>query len=176
MSVSFYNVSTLPKEFDCAICLDQVKSTEPLLAHETVITHLFHKDCLLKWLATKPICPHCRAHALPPPLSTKEWIYINRNKIKKNILKYVITSCIIFALCLGIFALYKFPILMFPVGFLAGRSFKRVNPQVKLFSFNIAGILIFTSLLYGDFLTSRVTNFTIGLTLALSVRRHSRNS
>ncbi|KAJ3190842.1 hypothetical protein HK101_008321 [Irineochytrium annulatum] len=59
---------------DCAICFAKVVQFSPLISAQvlrrsymlTPCTHLFHTDCLKKWMEVKFECPVCRAE-LPPP-------------------------------------------------------------------------------------------------------------
>ena len=46
----------------CAICVEDF--TPSTIVRETPCAHLFHDDCVMKWIETKidaPDCPFCRA-------------------------------------------------------------------------------------------------------------------
>ena len=44
------------EETMCAICLDNVTTGIPL----PTCKHVFHKDCILRWIKQIPSCPYCR--------------------------------------------------------------------------------------------------------------------
>lgn len=44
----------------CAICMEDYKDEEDLIVGATC-SHMYHKDCVLKWIASSHICcPYCR--------------------------------------------------------------------------------------------------------------------
>ena len=53
----------------CSICLADYKDTDWLRLLPDC-GHLFHKDCVDKWLRLNLSCPVCRTSPLPTPLST----------------------------------------------------------------------------------------------------------
>ena len=46
------------KEDKCAICLIKYKGID--IIKEFPCKHIFHKNCILKWLKTSNICPLCK--------------------------------------------------------------------------------------------------------------------
>ena len=42
---------------ECSICLKIINEYE---LYKTTCNHVFHKDCIHKWLAIKKNCPYCR--------------------------------------------------------------------------------------------------------------------
>ena len=60
----------VPKKFrvysECSICLTAIKL--PTSITETPCKHVFHKECLDKWIThSKNTCPLCRKTIAPPP-------------------------------------------------------------------------------------------------------------
>jgi len=53
-------------EDTCTICFDNYDCNEPVCLFPTC-KHVFHRECLVKWLQRRPKCPNCR-HALCPPV------------------------------------------------------------------------------------------------------------
>ena len=47
------------KETECAICLEQFKGIDIIKAF-CKCEHIFHKDCLKKWLKRSNLCPLCK--------------------------------------------------------------------------------------------------------------------
>lgn len=54
-----YKICYLTNEI-CSICLDSHISTDLLIISEC--NHIFHKNCILKWLSFKENCPNCRKY------------------------------------------------------------------------------------------------------------------
>ncbi|POO00304.1 43kDa postsynaptic protein [Trema orientale] len=51
---------------DCVICLAKV-----MLGSQLPCSHMFHTDCILRWLGRRLSCPVCRSEfELPPPTTT----------------------------------------------------------------------------------------------------------
>jgi hypothetical protein len=48
-----------PKNFECAICLDDEDKSE--MAIHPQKCHVFHKACLNRWMNIKQYCPMCKA-------------------------------------------------------------------------------------------------------------------
>ena len=47
---------------DCAICLDELKSTTKLIGLECHPNHIFHQECIVEWISRQsPICPLCKS-------------------------------------------------------------------------------------------------------------------
>jgi len=46
------------KEDKCAICLQKYKGVD--IIKEFPCKHIFHKNCILKWIRTSNICPLCK--------------------------------------------------------------------------------------------------------------------
>ena len=44
--------------FTCSICLDDDESPQKRLS----CGHIFHRCCIMEWVATNPTCPLCRSH------------------------------------------------------------------------------------------------------------------
>lgn len=45
----------------CSICMDNIFNNE---IYKTSCDHIFHRNCLLKWLEKKESCPYCRKECL----------------------------------------------------------------------------------------------------------------
>jgi len=43
---------------ECEICKENYKVNSSIIA--LPCKHLYHEDCILKWLASERTCPHCR--------------------------------------------------------------------------------------------------------------------
>jgi len=48
-------------EDDCAICYESLKGSNEDKIYKTPCTHIFHAECLKKWVRSKLECPLCRA-------------------------------------------------------------------------------------------------------------------
>lgn len=46
---------------DCAICYESLKGSNEDKIYKTPCTHIFHAECLKKWVRSKLECPLCRA-------------------------------------------------------------------------------------------------------------------
>ena len=53
------NVLSNECEKNCSICLNEMKQTDKLRKMRDC-KHIFHKDCIDKWLLIKNNCPYCR--------------------------------------------------------------------------------------------------------------------
>ena len=57
---------------ECAICLDrfvhgdEINATTGSAAQQPTCPHVFHKECLLSWLAEHDVCPCCRVQLVGP--------------------------------------------------------------------------------------------------------------
>ena len=47
------------KEKECSICLEEFKELDRVKLFSCK-QHIFHKDCIMKWLLDKDICPLCK--------------------------------------------------------------------------------------------------------------------
>ncbi|GLJ17050.1 hypothetical protein SUGI_0294980 [Cryptomeria japonica] len=54
----------ISEDLECCVCLEQFKDGDKCLLMPTC-KHCFHLDCAGAWLTKRPICPLCRAAALP---------------------------------------------------------------------------------------------------------------
>ncbi|GFQ08895.1 RING-H2 finger protein atl56 [Phtheirospermum japonicum] len=54
-----YNVAAFPTASVCAICLDSFREGD-LCGNIPVCKHLFHAECVDRWIRKKPTCPVCR--------------------------------------------------------------------------------------------------------------------
>ncbi|KAJ4911296.1 RING/U-box superfamily protein [Raphanus sativus] len=54
-------------ETDCPVCLTKLSSAESRM--ELHCSHVFHRDCVTKWLKKNPSCPICRANILGKTVS-----------------------------------------------------------------------------------------------------------
>lgn len=54
---SVENVEITDLKEDCPICLDKLYKEKSVIIS---CNHIFHKDCLEKWLSRKEICPLCK--------------------------------------------------------------------------------------------------------------------
>ncbi|KAL1498609.1 hypothetical protein AB1Y20_013946 [Prymnesium parvum] len=54
---------------ECAICLGDMEAKEELVclpcSNEKAKSHIFHSDCLARWLLTSAVCPTCRRGVRP---------------------------------------------------------------------------------------------------------------
>ena len=50
-----------PTDLECAICLEPMSKDNAL----TPCHHLYHRDCLAKWMNFKKECPMCRKELIP---------------------------------------------------------------------------------------------------------------
>lgn len=48
-------------EDECAVCMEVLGCSEPLLACTHGCKHYFHEDCIMRWLRVGTSCPLCRA-------------------------------------------------------------------------------------------------------------------
>ncbi|RGB25733.1 hypothetical protein C1646_595196, partial [Rhizophagus diaphanus] len=54
----------------CSICLEELVDGETL--RELPCSHLYHMECIDKWLTTKSShCPLCKQDATPPEIAEK---------------------------------------------------------------------------------------------------------
>lgn len=51
-------------EEECPICIDKF-SPESEIYKSDICDHLFHKQCIERWIIEKPNCPKCRAEFAP---------------------------------------------------------------------------------------------------------------
>ena len=47
-----------PTERECSVCLEPLKNSNELI--QLLCGHIFHKDCVYKWISEKNTCPNCR--------------------------------------------------------------------------------------------------------------------
>lgn len=84
---------------DCCICTEEI---EGVFAAKTKCKHLYHEECISKWLEKSDTCPWCRVPAVKETLFK---IYIpankrNSTKIMKAIGKFVKGTFVISTNCL----------------------------------------------------------------------------
>lgn len=60
--VDLYNQTNMFIETDCFICLEKHKHNEPV--SYLACRHVFHEDCVKRWLRSSSSCPFCQAHAI----------------------------------------------------------------------------------------------------------------
>jgi len=67
----------------CAICLADFAYGERLRALPCDGEHVFHEDCLKRWLKTNPTCPCCRENVQPKPIALDPQIALEvmRNRV-----------------------------------------------------------------------------------------------
>ncbi|KAG6413087.1 hypothetical protein SASPL_125787 [Salvia splendens] len=62
-----YRVADSPNSSDCAICLESFLEGESC-REIPICRHLFHSNCVDRWIGRKPNCPVCRTRVdLDPP-------------------------------------------------------------------------------------------------------------
>lgn len=47
--------------FNCAICVEQFRNQDAQNIRVTQCGHVFHNECLVKWLKNSKTCPECRS-------------------------------------------------------------------------------------------------------------------
>lgn len=57
-----YETKEAPRELECSICYN--KYTEEKENSRLECNHVFHQECILKWLETGTTCPLCRSHVI----------------------------------------------------------------------------------------------------------------
>lgn len=57
-----YETKEIPPEPDCSICYN--KYTKDKQNSRLGCNHIFHRECILKWLETGITCPLCRSHVI----------------------------------------------------------------------------------------------------------------
>ena len=50
------------RDVDCAICLKEFEENEDLIF--TTCKHMYHEECLRKWLIERQVCPLCKSTLL----------------------------------------------------------------------------------------------------------------
>ncbi|EPS66352.1 hypothetical protein M569_08432, partial [Genlisea aurea] len=55
-----YNAAAHPRRSDCVICLDSFQEGDEC-RRLPPCDHLFHANCVDKWIVNKPTCPICRS-------------------------------------------------------------------------------------------------------------------
>ena len=49
------------EHFDkCVICFEDFKDTDEIAELNCDAHHIFHQECIQKWLETNMVCPNCR--------------------------------------------------------------------------------------------------------------------
>ena len=61
---------------ECSICWSDI---EPRDVKKTSCKHVFHKECLKKWLERNPSCPNCRSIILRPGVYYGYYSYNTRS-------------------------------------------------------------------------------------------------
>ncbi|KAF8377263.1 hypothetical protein HHK36_030638 [Tetracentron sinense] len=65
-----YSSESTPDLIECAVCLSNFREGEKI--RELQCNHIFHKDCLDKWLQhDSPTCPLCRSTVLPEKIGVE---------------------------------------------------------------------------------------------------------
>ena len=54
----------------CTICQEEFKSNQKIIILHN--EHGFHRDCIKKWLLTKPSCPNCNAIVPHKPVGSRQ--------------------------------------------------------------------------------------------------------
>jgi ribosomal protein L37AE/L43A len=48
------------EEYQCAICIDDIKARDTIIQLRCDGKHVFHEACILDWVKVRLICPTCR--------------------------------------------------------------------------------------------------------------------
>ncbi|KAH6772286.1 RING/U-box superfamily protein [Perilla frutescens var. hirtella] len=64
-----YSAANFPEKSDCAICLDSFREGDSC-RKIPVCKHLFHSECVDRWIGRKPTCPVCRTRVDLDPLGS----------------------------------------------------------------------------------------------------------
>lgn len=73
----------------CSICLDDLDDKE---LYELNCNHIFHRECIQRWLMTSTICPLCRAHVDPDPRYVDDQILSEAQRLHIATLCNVLTG------------------------------------------------------------------------------------
>lgn len=58
------NYSEELKEEECPICIDKFSPDKEIYKSD-ICPHMYHKECIERWVEQKPNCPKCRAEFAP---------------------------------------------------------------------------------------------------------------
>lgn len=70
----------------CAICMEDYEENEDVIIGDGCV-HMYHKDCLLKWMKAKhDFCPYCREYAFP----IKDFVSIAKEQVGEERFKELV--------------------------------------------------------------------------------------
>ncbi|GFH45523.1 hypothetical protein CTEN210_01997 [Chaetoceros tenuissimus] len=70
----------------CAICMEDYEENEDVIIGDGCV-HMYHKDCLLKWMKAKhDFCPYCREYAFP----IKDFVSIAKEQVSEERFKELV--------------------------------------------------------------------------------------
>jgi hypothetical protein len=75
IDVSFKELKEVDK--NCIICYDDFEESQQIVKLVWNVNHVFHKDCILKWMKTHHSCPICRTRLIPEDNNSEEEKYFD---------------------------------------------------------------------------------------------------
>jgi hypothetical protein len=76
---------TRSSEMMCSICYEYMQGKDIIVVLPCNVKHVYHTNCIKKWLDTHDKCPLCNTNVIP---TEDPWIYNLNSKVFNNILIY----------------------------------------------------------------------------------------